>query len=148
MRFDAPFKLGPFLVDAEGRLAPREPGASPAFLFRWRERVVRARLDQTDDATGQLTLQVTLARVPSTAGAFDENVRPRSFVLLHWLERQIPSAWNLALLADHRVWLEACARISLPVTAAALLSEVTLFALNLTPYIDLMDEVGLTLPVA
>ncbi len=149
MRFDAPFMLGPFQVDAEGRLSPREPGASPGFMFRWRQRAVRARIDQMDAATGQLTLQVTLARVPSTAaGGADQTLRPRAFSLLHWLQRQIPSAWRLSLLADHRVWLETCARISLPVTAAGLLGDVTLFALELTPYLDLMDEVGLTLPAA
>ena len=39
MPFDAPFKLGPFSVDSEGRLSPREPAAAPAFLFRWHNRV-------------------------------------------------------------------------------------------------------------
>jgi hypothetical protein len=44
MPFDAPFKLGPFMVDSEGRLSPGEPAKAPAFLFRWDDRVVRARL--------------------------------------------------------------------------------------------------------
>ncbi len=61
MPFDAPFKLGPFMVDSEGRLSPGEPAKAPAFLFRWHDRVVRARLDQADGETGPLTLQVTLA---------------------------------------------------------------------------------------
>jgi hypothetical protein len=145
MPFEAPFTLGPFLVDAEGRLSPRERDASPAFVFRWRRRVVRARLDQMDALNGQLILQATLAWVPSTAGAGDETLRPKAFSLLRWLQTQIPPAWRLALLADHRVWLETCTRIALPVTAAGLLGDVTSFALDLAPYLDLMDEAGLIL---
>ena len=44
MFFAAPFKIGPFSVDPEGRLSPCDPAAAPAFLFRWHDRVVRARL--------------------------------------------------------------------------------------------------------
>ena len=52
MPFDAPFMLGPFAVDAEGRIAPRDPDAMPAFFFRWRGRVVRARLRQAGPEQG------------------------------------------------------------------------------------------------
>src|SRR5580700_105740 len=97
MPFDAPFKLGPFSVDSEGRLAPRKPAAAPAFLFRWHNRAVRARLDQAADETGRLILQVTLARVQSSASASDTTLRPRSFALLHWLERKVPPDWQVVL---------------------------------------------------
>ncbi len=145
MPFDAPFKLGPFSIDAEGRLSPCEPGMAPAFLFRWRHRVVRARLDQANAETGRLILQGTLARVRSSATAPDETLRPRSFALVHWLERAIPPAWHLALLPDHRVWLEATTGVPLPITATGLIFEITRFTLELAPYLELMDEVGLTL---
>lgn len=145
MPFDAPFKLGPFTVDSEGRLSPREPAAAPVFLFRWHGRVVRARLDQADVETGRLLLQVTLARVCSSASTPDETLRPRSFALLHWLERAVPSNWRVVLLADHRVWLETEPRVELPITAASLITEITRFALDLAPYLELMDEAGLTL---
>ncbi len=145
MRFDAPFRLGPFSVDAEGRLSPCEPAATPAFLFRWHGRVVRARLARRDAATGYLMLQVTLARVRSSATTPDAALRPRCFALVHRLERIVAPPWRIALLADHRVWLEAGLRIGLPVTAAGLVAEVTCFALDLAPYLELMDEVGLTL---
>lgn len=141
--FDAPFKLGPFIVDCEGRLSPCEPGASPAFLFRWHERLVRSHLAQADDTTGRLVLETALGRVPSTASAPDESLRPRSFGLLHWLVRTMPSEWRLSLLADHRVWLAAETSIDLPITAAALVSRITCFALEIAPYLDLMDERGL-----
>ena len=44
MPFDAPFKLGPFTCDCQGRLSPCEEADMPAFLFRWRGRCVHARI--------------------------------------------------------------------------------------------------------
>jgi hypothetical protein len=49
----------------------------------------------------------------------------------------------VVLLADHRVWLEAEPRVELPITAAGLITEITRFALDLAPYLELMDETGL-----
>lgn len=144
MPFDAPFRLGPFSVDSAGRLSPSEPTAAPAFLFRWHDRVVRARLRQADAATGQLTLQVAPARVRSTASAADETLRPRSFAFVHWLGRVLPPTWRVVLLADHRVWMETDTPIALPITAVGLITEITCFALDLAPYLELMDEIGLT----
>ena len=92
-----------------------------------------------------MLLQVTLARVCSSASTPDETLRPRSFALLHWLERAVPSNWRVVLLADHRVWLETEPRVELPITAASLITEITRFALDLAPYLELMDETGLTL---
>ncbi len=54
MTFDPPFRLGPFEVDSEGRLSPVVHEASPAFLFRWRDRVVRSRLALTDATDGPI----------------------------------------------------------------------------------------------
>jgi hypothetical protein len=147
MFFGVPFRLGPFTVDPEGRLFPSDPAAAPAFLFRWHDRVVRARLDQSDadHKSWKLALQTTLARVSSTANVSDETLRPRSFALLRWLERTVPTSWRLSLLADHRVWLELDTPIELPITAVGLITEITRFTLDLTPYLTLMDEIGLTL---
>jgi hypothetical protein len=145
MRFDPPFKLGPFWVDSRGRLSPCEPANAPAFLYRLHNRVVRARLDQADDATGRLGLHVTLARVRSTASAPDDMLRPRSFALVRWLERTMPPSWHVGLTADHRLWMETDTTIGLPITACVLITEITRFALDLAPYLDLMDEIGLTL---
>lgn len=148
MPFDAPFKLGPFTVDSRGRLSPGDPQAAPAFLFRWNGRMIRARLAQAEAPHGRLLLQATIARVPSTADTPDDTVRPRSFALLHWLGRVAPQAWHVRLSADHRVWLEADTPIAMPITAAALITEITRFLLELTPYLDLLDETGLTNPAA
>ena len=107
MPFDAPFMLGPFSVDAMGRLGPRGPSALPGFLFRWRGRQIRAKFEQTDPMRGQLVLQATLGRVPSTANPRDAGLRPQSFRLLHLLPRSVPGPWRVSLLPDHRVQLEA-----------------------------------------
>ena len=90
MQLGASFKLGPFTVDSAGGLSPCDPAMAPAFLFRWHDRIVRARLDKADNETGRLILQVTLARVRSSASTPDEMLRPRSFALLRWLERSTP----------------------------------------------------------
>jgi hypothetical protein len=142
MPFDAPFKLGPFAVDSGGRLTPAEPGRPPVFLCRWHGRVVRSRLARTGTAPEKLVLliEAALGRVPSTAGGGGEKARPRSFALLRWLTRVVPDDWRLRLAPDHRIWLEAETRIGLPITAPGLLTEVTRFLLELSPYLDLLDE--------
>jgi hypothetical protein len=145
MPFDAPFTLGPFEVDAEGRLSPGEPDVAPAFLFRWHGRLIRARLARAENGLGRLVLQVTVGRVRSSASLEDDTQRPRNFTLLRWLMKTAPMEWHVTLLADHRVWLESYRPIDLPITAAALITEITRFALALAPYLDLADEDGLTL---
>jgi len=147
MPFAAPFKMGPFIVDADGGLSPSapEPAPAPAFLFRWRDRVVRARLVvAADQAEGRLVLQATLGRVPSTASTPEGALRPRSFALLHWLPRSVPPGWRVRLLADHRVVLEAEPPLTFPTKAAALLTEITCFVLGLSPYLDLLEEAGVS----
>ena len=143
MAYGGSFKLGPFTVDCEGRLSPCAAEQPPAFLFRWRNRVVRARLAQSSPANGQLTLNSTLGRVPSTAGVSDETLRPRSFAALRWVPRSVPSGWQVSLLADHRVRLETATAIALPITAAALITEITRFLLALRPFVDLLEEEGM-----
>jgi hypothetical protein len=144
MRFDAPFKLGPFSVDGEGRLTLKDPASGPRFHFRWHGRLIHVRLDPAGPGVGRLTLRVVLARVSSTAGTPDATLRPRSFALLRGLRAILPKAWRAALLADHRFLLDTDVLIDLPVTAVGLISELTRFALDLAPYCELMDEVGLT----
>ena len=146
MPFDAPFKLGPFTVDSTGRLSPLEPNAPPVFLFRWHGRVVRARLAQQAEPAEGLTLlaEIALGRVPSTAGIYDETSRPRSFALVRWLSRVVPSGWRLYLAPDHRIWLNVETPIGMPITAAALLTRITCLAMELGPYLDLLDETGVT----
>ena len=149
MSFDAPFMLGPFSVDAMGRLGPRGPNALPGFFFRWRGRQIRAKFEQTNPQRSQLVLQATLGRVPSTANPRHSGLRRQSFRLLHLLPRSLPGPWRVALLPDHRVQLEADSSVSLPITATDLLVELTRFLLELAPYLELLDEAGIAgAPVA
>lgn len=143
MPFDAPFMLGPFSVDAEGRLAPRDPEALPAFLFRWRSRVIRARLRSGLPEHGRLLLRSVLGRVPSTGDTIDPTPRTQSFVALHWLPGNLPPHWRMALLPDHRILLEAGVDVALPITASSLVAELTGFLLTLSPYLDVLEELGI-----
>jgi hypothetical protein len=142
MPFDAPFMLGPFAVDALGRLSPRWPDDLPGFMFRWRDRLIHAKFEQSDQERGGLALHATLGRVPSTAGPREPAARQQAFQLLHLLPRAMPGHWRLLLLPDHRVRLEADATVTLPITATDLVAELTRFLLELTPYLDLLDEAG------
>jgi len=143
MPFDAPFMLGPFAVDAMGRLAPRAPDAMPGFFFRWRDRTIRAKFEQLDPERGRLVLRATLGRVPSTANPRDSGLRAQSFQLLHLLPSVLPGPWRVLLLPDHCVRLEADSQVILPITATDMLVELTRFLLELAPYLDLLDEAGI-----
>ncbi len=142
MPFDAPFNLGPFAVDAMGRLAPSGPAALPGFFFRWRGRLIRAKFVQDPPRQGRLALSATLGRVPSTAAGSGPHLRPSSFQLLRLLPRALPLRWRVVLLPDHRVRLEADAEM-FPITATELVAELTRFLLELAPYLDVLDEAGI-----
>ena len=148
MTFNPPFRLGPFEVDSEGRLSPVVHEASPAFLFRWRDRVVRSRLALTDATLGRLTMQTVVGRVPSTAVSADETLRPRSFVLLHWLSHEVPKDWQMSLSPDHRVSLmtESSSRIADHGGRPG--NQDHLLRIGAGPYLDLLDEAGVTTNVA
>ncbi len=142
MSFAAPFRLGPFMVNATGGLTPCQPEPTPAFVCRWRQRLIRAHLTKAPTGQGQVVLQATLGRVPSTASAPEGALRPQSFALIHWLPRYLPPEWRVVLLPDHRVILDAHPAIEFPFTAASLLTQLTCFLLALSPYLDLLDEAG------
>lgn len=144
MPLPAPLSLGPFLIDAEGRLAPRDQDAFPAFTFRWRGRAVHAHMMHADPRDGRLKLQAVLGRVPSTAEDAGNGLRPQSFASLRVVRRDLPRDWHIRLLPDHSAMLEAEAGIGLPITAAGLITELTRFLLTLSPYLDLLDETGVT----
>ncbi|MBN8875233.1 MAG: hypothetical protein J0H67_20545 [Rhodospirillales bacterium] len=143
MPFDAPFNLGPFAVDASGRLAPRNGTAeSPGFLLSWRGRSVHAHLQDAEGAS-RLVLEVALGRIPSTAGERTLDQRPRSFATLRVLPTGLPEGWRLHLTPDHRLRLKAERLIELPITVTLLVTELTCFLLTLAPFLDLLDEVGM-----
>ncbi len=140
MPFKEPFILGPFSVDAAGRLSPARPGVSPGFSVRWRGRVVHARLEQSAGQDGRLHIRSSLGRIPSTAS--DPVVRAACFAMLRSLLGALPHAWCARLLPDHQPQLEVEAMVTLPITVTNLVAELTLFLIVLSPYLDLMDRAG------
>ena len=143
MTFDGPFTLGPFSIDAEGRLAPARPDLSPGFSVRWRGRVIHARLSQRDSRDGRLRLRSTLGRVPSTA--VDPTARTVCLRAISALPPTLPEVWTVRLLPDHRPQLEAETTVALPITVSTLVTEMTAFLLELSPYLDILDEAGVGL---
>lgn len=141
------FTLGPFAVDRDGALAPRDVDLSPGFVFTWRDRTVHARLSGApagtpDTRDGALALELTLGRVPSSALVETASQRARSLALLRSLPPLLPAGWRMRLLADHRIHLRSDTPLTLPVTATALITQLTRFLLALSPYLDLLDEGG------
>jgi hypothetical protein len=135
MSSQPPLILGPFAVDAEGRLAPARDDCSPGFSVRWRGRVVHARL-----ADGSLAMETVLGRVASSAR--DVTARTDGLKALRAMTRTLPAGWRLTLMADHRPRLETAAVLPMPVTVTRLVTELTAFLLELSPWLDWMDEVG------
>ena len=142
MLFDAPFRLGPFIVDADGRLTPTTPQQFPAFHIAWHGLVVHARLASTGPQGGALALRTVLGRVPSTGRPEAAEILPRqtAFATLRALPPTLPPGLTVELLPDHRVLTQAQTQLSLPTSAENLLTELTLFLLRLAPYLDLLAE--------
>lgn len=137
------FTLGPFAVDGQGRLSPRADAASaPGFVFHWRDRLVHAQLTGPAQGTGELALEATLGRVPSSASVESPARRARSFALLRSLPPLLPPDWTMRLLPDHRIHLRVGTKLALPVTAIGLVTALTGFLMTLAPYLDLLDEDG------
>jgi hypothetical protein len=143
MPFKEPFILGPFSVDAEGRLTPANKGVVPGFSVRWRGRTIHARLEQSAGQDGHLHLRSSLGRIPSSAS--DPATRIACFKMLQGLLSALPPAWDARLLPDHQPQLEVESVVVLPITVTNLVVELTMFVLVLSPYLDLMDRAGVSL---
>jgi hypothetical protein len=152
MPFDAPFRLGPFLVTPTGLMEPSDASRFPVFHLVWRGYAVHARLDAgtTGDAkSGHLIFNTVIGRVPSTAGgaaAVNAERRARAFVAVRDLERAVNGDWRVSLLADHRVSIEGRRELVMPASAVALLTQVTCYLLDLAPYLDWLDGGDLAAP--
>ena len=146
MPLNAPFRLGPFIVDPNGRLEPGEPGRFPGFHLAWRGCPVHARLDAGDGSAAVpacVVLRAVIGRVPSSAGgdaAGNRTRRAASLAALHALAGPAGGAARLRLLPDHRIAFEARRAVDLPASAGDLLTQVTCFLLDLAPYLDLLAE--------
>jgi hypothetical protein len=54
----------------------------------------------------------------------------------------LPRTWTVRLLPDHQPQLDVETIVSLPITVTNLVTELALFLLILSPYLDLMDSAG------
>lgn len=126
--------MGPFEVDPSGALFPRGGDAPPCFAFVWRNRSIEARL-----LGSVLHLVARVGHVPSSA---TRQPRPPAFDALHNLPRNLAADWKIGLAASHAVQIEIAVPIEGRLTAASLMTAVTRQMLELAPYLDLFDEVG------
>jgi hypothetical protein len=130
--------LGPFRVDQQGLLSPADPASFPRFAVRWRDRLVQAHMRH-----GTLDLSSRIGRVPSTAGPTPSAANRATILdVLHQLPRLLPTGWRMRLMPDHSVLVEAQTELILPVSAISLVTEMSLFLLSLTPYLDVLDAEG------
>ncbi len=139
MPLELPNSLGPFAIDAHGRIMPRGAGEMPRLLFRWRGRKVSARMTG-GLGDGRLVLSAWLGRVPSSADPSAGERRDSSFAILRDLLHALPEDWRVTLLPDHQVRLDTDVTLSWPTTAVELMAALTSFLLALAPYLDLLDE--------
>ena len=142
MPLDAPFQLGPFTVNEEGRLSLASAEALPRFSIEWRGgRVDAALAVGAARELGELSLCATVGRVPSTA-ADAAGQRAAVFAALRSLPATLPPGWRADLTADHRVAVLSATKVEMPTTVEHLLSDITMFLLALGPYLDLLAGIG------
>jgi hypothetical protein len=139
--------LGPFKVDAMGLLSPASPTSFPSFAVRWRERLVRARMmpaESEEASGGSLELSAMVGRIPSTAARMTApEHRDIALGAIRQLLRMMPQGWQLRLAPDHSVTLQTRSVLTLPVSAIGLVTEMSLFLLALTPYLDVLAAEGI-----
>ena len=141
MPFKEPFVLGPFSVDAAGRLSLARDDVPPRFSIKWRGRVVHVSLANDKSRTGCLHLQTGPGSIPSTA-VCDPERRLTALAVFRGLPRLVPSTWQFRVLPDHKARLEAVTAIAMPITVSGLATELASFLLDLDPYLDVLDAAG------
>jgi len=141
--------LGPFTVDWRGLVQPASPERFPAFSVRWRRRVVQARLvdSQSGEDTGRLEFTGHLGRIPSTGASPERSAqRETALGLLRALPSLVPQGWGMRLSPDHSVIFTTTTSVHFPISAVSLISLVAEQLVALTPYLDVLEEVGVDGP--
>ncbi len=137
--------LGPFTVDHQGLVQPAAPELFPSFSVSWRQRQVKARLIDRQDAdeTGHLEFTSKLGRIPSTAAPPERACqRDEALRLLSTLPGLVPEGWAMRLSPDHSVVFATTTSVRFPISAVSLITLVTEQLLALAPYLDVLDEAG------
>ncbi|MBK1659953.1 hypothetical protein [Paracraurococcus ruber] len=130
-----PLTLGPFAVERDGALRPREPHAPPALSFHWRGRRFEAAV-----VPDGLRLAAIAGRIPSTAEAGAD--RAGALATVRTLPEALPPGWRVKLLPDHRIRVEAEQETPAAPTATRLIAAMVDFALAMDPYLDQLEGVS------
>ncbi len=141
--------LGSFSVDELGRISLGQ-GETGGFGFRWRGRPVALEVSNgaavgSRDGASSCRIRITAqaGRVPSSALAAER--RPDALQLARLLGDALPKGWRVRLRADHRLEIEAEESLPFPALVGELMVPATRFAIRLGPYLDLLDEHGMTM---
>jgi|BEDMetMinimDraft_2_1075160.scaffolds.fasta_scaffold01332_2 hypothetical protein len=137
---ETPLILGPFLVESDGTLRPREKERAVRFSFRWRAYPFFARLEEES-----LALEARLGRLPSSAEG-DGAVRRGFFERFPTLRHLVPAPWTVSLTPSHTVTLNAPLTLPLPARISGLLTLLGAEVLRLAPYLELFESCGLSPP--
>ena len=132
--FVAPLPIGPFLIEADGRLRLRAPQTPPAFSFTWRATNFTVKLDNA----GRMILRAIGGRIPSTSDGSGR--RDDALAVLRALPSSLPAAVRLSLLPDYRIQVETDFTHGWPTTAAALITPIVGMLLRVAPVLDLLRE--------
>ena len=138
MPIDAPMKLGPFMIDGLGHIAPRVPEQRARFSFFFRACPLLARL-----SGNELELEAAIGRVPSTGQVAARRERSLILAFLPRLPALLPPEWRLILAPDHRVLMLSKMALTEPPVITDLLAKITLRLISLAPYLDVLEEAGL-----
>jgi hypothetical protein len=134
--FEAPMRIGPFLIAENGTLQLREPAGEPVFSFMWRKTCFTVRVSE-----GAISLRAPAGRIPSTSDG--PGRREKALAALRALPSCLPGNVRLHLLPDHRVQLDMQAALGWPTSASGLMAPIVGMLLQLAPVLDVMSEAGL-----
>jgi hypothetical protein len=129
--------LGRLAATPDGAIAPATKHEIPRLRFAWRGRPCRAEI-----APDGIRLAADAAWIPSTAEPGAD--RRRAFQAVAELPRRLPKGWRARLTPDHRIRVEACAPLTPPANATALVGTLVRFALDLDPVLDALEAEGVT----
>lgn len=132
-------ELGRFAATPDGAIVPLTEPDPPALRFAWRGRRCQAQVGPDG-----IRLAADAARIPSTAEPGAD--RRRAFAGLAALPARLPAGWQVRLLPDHRIRLEAAAPLDRPANATALVAALVRFVLALDPYLDALEAEGAAAP--
>jgi len=133
---DMPLPLGPFIIEADGRLQLRRPDTKPAFWFRWQGHRVDAKI-----GAGGVTLSMLIGRIPSSIR--QPAVREPAFALLRALPGTLPEGWTMRLTPEHTIRVQAFDTVALPATISGMIEPLVRFLLRVSPYLEMIEERGL-----